>query len=143
MASDLVPFNELPMSIASPVKGRVFTSYDATTAEGKKMIYRALQSAELTSADGKRAPFPVQDVLMHPVMMTDEKTGEIIEATRVVLIQPDGKRMQFVSSGIAKSVGQIAALIRRPPWNPAINVQVNEIDMGNGKRFFELNYIDG
>lgn len=83
-------------------------------------------------------PIDVKHFYAHRVELNGNTPGEIVEATRVVLITPDDKRYAFVSQGIAKSLGKIIHCYGLGPWNPPIKLQCVTIPTKGPNRTYAL-----
>ena len=77
-------------------------------------IYNAINNADESLGDHIGEVIEVVNIVAHPVEVTDEKTGEVIDALRTVLIDKNGKSYVAVSQGITNSLARIFSLIGTP-----------------------------
>lgn len=133
----MVPLRDYAAPMASPLQGRVLTSYDMSTREGKLGVFRCKQQGDLRAADVLNRPIQVEHVLLHRVEMARDD-GELVAVSRVVLVQPDGKRLTFVSDIIARQVADMVAAFGPVPFTPPLSITVREIALGDARRTYEL-----
>jgi len=73
----------------------------------------------------------------HRVSIEGEN-GEVMEAPRVVLIQPDGSAVKFVSDGIFDALRMIVKYYGRRPFNPPLRMQIKEVKTRRGRKMLTL-----
>lgn len=99
----------------------------------KIKIYNAINSAETSLTDMIGKPLDVVDVVAHPISLTDEETGEIIDTVRIVLITKDGKAYHGVSNGILNSLQKIFSIVGMPSWaDDPVKMEVRQVKTRNG-----------
>lgn len=96
------------------------------TRESQIKIFNAINAAEEQLDDHKNLELSIVDVVVHPITLTDENTGEIVDTLRVVLIDDKGVGYQAVSQGIVSSLQKIFAIVGQPTWEPALKMKVVE-----------------
>jgi hypothetical protein len=121
--------------ITAPTTGRILTSYDMDTREGKMSVYRAKQKADLNAQQAMVEPFAAVHVVLHPVMITSRDDGELFDAVRTVLIDPDGRRLSFVSDGACRAIMDLAEAIGPAPWNPPVLIRVRQVPTKRGHTY--------
>lgn len=110
---------------------RVFSTVQANTFADKLSIIKAMTNAE-NLRDHLNKPFALVNWTAQAVTLTDEKTGAVSEAVRLVLMSADGKAYACVSDGIAKSLQNILAVAGEPStWDEPIKVKASE-EQGKG-----------
>ena len=87
-------------------------------------IFNAINSAEEKLDDHINEVLKIVDVVAHPITITDEKTGELIETVRVVLIDEKGNGYAAVSEGIMSSLTKMFAIVGQPSYNPPLSLKV-------------------
>lgn len=87
---------------------------DDGSRSAKIDLYNAISKADEQIADHINEVIEVVDVVAHPVTLTDEETGEIINALRTILIDKKGKQYVGVSGGIASALSRIFSIIGKP-----------------------------
>lgn len=105
---------------------------DDGTRKSKVAIYNAINNAENSLTDFIGKPLEIVDVVAHPVTLTDEETGEIVQALRVVLIDKNGVGYTAVSQGITNSLARIFKIIGMPTWKEPVKMEVKQVKTRNG-----------
>lgn len=103
-------------SVLKVVASGVATSLDIATPVGRAKMYTAMMSDAKALKDFVNTKIKVSDILVHRAKWTDEKTGEIVDALRTVLILEDGSTIACMSAGVAKSLAVYSACFGPPPW---------------------------
>lgn len=116
----------------------VFTTVKGTDIEAKKTVFSAVNDAEPLS-DHLGEILNVVDIVAHKVEVANEESGEIDEATRVVLLTSDGTALASVSVGIQGAVRNILAFLGEPStWNGAVKLIPVEKKGRRGFRYMSL-----
>lgn len=122
---------------ATPVNAGFFCSMQAETQADRLAIYDAVSNSEsLEDMVGK--VIAITDVVIQPVEMTDNATGEVRGMNRIVLICEDGKAYGCTSSGVETSIKNLFGIVGMPPWNPAIKMVPTKQQGRNGYKFTTL-----
>lgn len=79
-------------------------------------IYNALTDTEQLR-EYINVPLDIVDVMAHPVELVDEKTGEVVQAIRTILVDADGTAYAAVSEGIRSSISRLVQIAGSLPWN--------------------------
>ena len=121
----------------------IFASLPAESFDDKKRVLSLLtNSVSLVEADLLNKPFKLAHFILQPVIMTDDKTKELSEVARVILITDDGKSYHAMSGGLLKSLTNLTGLLGHPTeWDNAVDVEVVEKRSRNGYRFMTLNVL--
>ena len=110
-----------------------YCSLKANTIEEKKKLYNAQNSPDGKLADMINMEIDVKDVYVEIVKLTDQNTGEEINAPRIVLIDKDGKSYQCVSVGIFKCLAKIFNLFGTPDtWKTHLTLKVKQVKTNKG-----------
>lgn len=118
------PANSI-QALVAPTDISLWTSLDTTTNAGKSAVIRHMNGDEAERlTEAVNTVVEVQDILAHRVEIVDTKTGEVIDADRIVLIRPDGSGLACVSTGVRRSLQTIFALFGLPPYRPAMKMRV-------------------
>lgn len=80
-------------------------------------IYNAVNNKGESLDDHKNEVLEIVNFAAHPVTLTDENTGEVVEALRIVLVDKKGVNYDAVSQGIASSLQKIIAIVGMAPWD--------------------------
>lgn len=110
-----------------------YCSLKANTIEEKKKLYNAQNSPDGKLSDMINMEIAVKDVYVEIVKLTDQNTGEEINAPRIVLIDNEGKSYQCVSIGIFKCLAKIFNLFGTPDkWGSHLSLKVKQVKTSKG-----------
>lgn len=103
-----------------------FSTVDASTDEGKKTVYTAINSAEsLRELVGKTVH--VVDFIVQEVEVVSDETDETISVPRSVIVLDDGSVYAATSNGVFNSIRNILAIFGSPrTWGAPLTVKVDE-----------------
>lgn len=118
----------------------IYSSFVAESNDDKAKLYNALNSPEVRIADHIGKEINVKDVIIEPVEIVDEKTGEVRTTPRVTLIDVNGHTFTATSYGIYNSLKRIFGLYGSPTWEEGIPVRVRQITNG-ANRIFTLDIV--
>lgn len=114
-----------------------YCSMQAETQADRLAIYDAVSNSDsLDDMVGK--VIAITDVVIQPVEMTDNATGEVCNRHRIVLICEDGKAYGCTSSGVETSIKNLFGIVGMPPWNPGIKMVPTKQQGRNGYKFTTL-----
>lgn len=120
--------NELSDKSAS-----TYCSVQGGDRKAKAMVYNAMNNPEHRIGDCINKKIKVKDVLCEIIDMTDENTGEVIQAPRVVLIDEKGESYQAVSNGIFNAVKKAIAVFGAPTWDEPLEILIKQISFGKNQ----------
>jgi hypothetical protein len=109
---------------AGPV---VETSIDVKTPQGKTDYMRCLGTADRLAMQVAGQEIYIRDWLIHEVELTDEATGELYPAARLVLVEHDGKTVSTCSESLIGGISHLLRLYGRGPWVPTLAITINAI----------------
>lgn len=117
--------------------GNFFCSMvDDGSRKSKIAIYNAINSADESLGDHIGETISVVDVVAHPVQLTNEETGEIVECLRTVLITKEGKSYVAVSQGITSALSKIFSIVGMPTggaWHDEpVKMKIRQVKTRNG-----------
>lgn len=105
-------------------KGRVMSSFDLSTDEGQTETLQYLQDNELL-ADHVGEIIRIKDVVAHKVTIVDDKTGDVSDGMRTIIIDDKGKAYAATSQGVTNSLAQIFSIKGEPQtWKKPVSVKV-------------------
>lgn len=114
-----------------------YCSMQADTQADRLAIYDAVSNSDsLDDMVGKT--IAITDVVIQPVEMSDNATGEVRNMHRIVLICEDGKAYGCTSSGVETSIKNLFGIVGMPPWVPAIKMIPTKQQGRNGYKFTTL-----
>lgn len=122
---------ETQISVVNPVFESVCSIVPKDRKEAAK-LFNAVNNPEHRIGDFINKKIAIKDILIEPVEMLDEKTGEMKLQPRVVVIDKDGKAYQAVSIGIYNAVMNLGKCYGAPSWEDPIVCTVKQIPTKNG-----------
>lgn len=121
----------------------VDTTLPAITQDERSLILSIIDGEEIKGQSVIGSIIYLSHYIMHPAEVLDKKTGELVDAIRTLLIQPDGPPISFVATGILKSIARIAWKVQHnPPFDPPVKVKLVQRGTGSGGRTYKLMPVD-
>jgi len=116
-----------------------YCSMNPTTDEERKSLYNAVNAPAHRLSEFIGQTITITDVYVEIVQITNEQTGEVTEAPRIVLFDGEGNSWACVSTGVFGSLKKLFAVFGTPDtWSNPITLQVKQIERGQGKRILTL-----
>lgn len=134
--------NKAVATIGSMQSGsNIMSTVKDDTLDGRKQTLAALTNAE-PIAEHLNETINLVHVVMQAVELTDEKTGEVTDNVRTILLAEDGKAFAGVSNGLVGSLRDIFGIMGEPAsWPEALPVQVVEKRGNKGFRFYKIELV--
>jgi hypothetical protein len=128
--------------------GKLFSSMPQNTLMEKAAVMNAISNPDFKAADivNKGSVLLLKNIVMHDVMMVDEKTGEIFEATRCILVTESGKTIAAVSEGVKGSIKRLVQFFGMPQlggWSEPIPVVIKQQNTRKGNRVYNFEVFTG
>ena len=117
--------------------GKVWSSIKADTQEERLTVYAAISDSE-SLEEYVDSVIMVRDVVVQPVEVENNKTGEMLEATRIVLVSETGEAYGCTSLGVETSVKNLFCIVGYPPWHPSIPLVPVKKNGKKGYKFTSL-----
>lgn len=103
----------------------------AETFAERKMVLKAMMDAK-NIRDHQGKPFELVGWTAQVVKITDDKTGEVSDNVRIVMMGSKGEAFACVSSGIATALKNIRSVMGDPAeWDEPLKVMAKE-EAGKG-----------
>lgn len=128
----------VPIGVLDTLIGRETHNFDGDKLAVWKLTALACGSTVKGFDDLPKDPIVVKYYYAHPVEMTDDKTGEIRETIRCVLITTDNQAYGFVSDGIALDLARLANVFGNRPFDPPIPLKVSVVKTRQGFRMYKI-----
>lgn len=133
VATNDVASVDLVEQLKNPTGSFFCSIKDDGSRKSKIAIYNAVNGADESIADHIGEVLEVVDVVAYPVTITDEETGEILEALRTVLVTKDGKAYTAVSQGITNALSRIFSIVGMPSWvDEPVKMKIKQVKTRNG-----------
>lgn len=118
-----------------------YSSLKAGTLKEKAALFNAMSNPNHKVGDYINKSIRVKDVYVEIIELTDEDTGEVTNAPRIVLIDTDGDSYQAVSKGIFSALSRAIQVFGEPTWDDGIPVIVRQISLGKNQMLtFDVDY---
>lgn len=130
--------NTLEQVIPQGQRLAFWANWDTSDLRGKAMVTQCFGDADLPVSKVLGQTIYVTHLLVHPVQIVQPDDGEIVDATRVVLVLKDGQTVAAVSGGIVKSVQLICMLCGQGPWEDGLPLVVKQVETRSGRRTYNL-----
>lgn len=129
--------NNLNAEIAGLSRGElaVFSTITGTDFASKVAVMNALSNSEPIS-ENLKATIELANVVVEPVDMANEGTGEIKAQPRVILIDKDGNAFHAISGPAFRDVKRLLAIMGHPStWPAPLPIHVAQEGTGTRKYF--------
>ena len=110
----------------------MFCSIQGGTKEAKVAVFNASNNPDHKVGDYINKIIVVKDVLAEQIELTNEETGEVEPAVRVVLIDVKGESYQAVSMGIFNALKKAIAIFGSPTWEDGLKCLIKQVSVGKG-----------
>lgn len=115
------------------------TTLPQETREQRYQILALIEGECIKGSDVIGSDLLLWHYIAHPVTMTDEETGETADGVRLILLQPDGPPVAFVSLGVLQSIARIQKAEQRSmPFNPPVKVVLRQVKGKGARRVYKL-----
>ena len=147
MTNEIVPAdvavsaNGLQASINAMKSGgsNVMSTFTGSEHADKLKVIAAMTAA-VPVADNLGKTIKLSNVVIQPIEMADDNTGELTTVPRIILVDADGTSYSAISSGIFRSLENIFGILGQPSeWPEPLEVHVSEARSRAGFRFMTLN----
>ncbi len=112
--------------------GMTYCSFNAETPEGKIALYTAMNNPTFSVEEKLNCTILLQDVYAEAVQFIDEKSGEVTDGVRIVLIDNEGNSYGCCSKGIFSAIKKLIQVYGAPTWVGGIPVQPYQASTRNG-----------
>lgn len=119
----------------------MYNSIKGEDFEARKKTYSAVSSAKkIRESLGKK--INLENIIVQPIEVADENTGEISKQPRVILIDADGTAYYGISGGLFRSVGDVIGMLGEPEtWPAPLPVVVKEMQGRGANRFYTIELV--
>lgn len=122
--------------------GTVQHFIDTSTREGKIKLYSALQNAEKLE-EHLNEPLQMVNAVAQAVQVTSDRTGEVSNTVRVIIVTADNKAYSATSPALAASLNTMFGIFGTPnTWETPLPIKVVERRSRRGLRFYTIEPVD-
>lgn len=118
------------------------TTYDLKTDAGRRGVLNARMGDPQGAEEFINTVIEIQHVVMHPVELLQEATGEVVHEVRTILIDKDGGAVSFVSRGIVNDLMLLSQFYRPGPWMPPLKVKLKRKQLNGGRSTYKLEIVE-
>lgn len=104
--------------------GLVVHNFDGDKNNQFRLESLCLNGELLRKEEVMSTPFDVKYAYLHTITIAGNQPGELIDAVRTVLIDPDYNAVGFVSAGVAMGIYRAFVQYGRVPFDPPLRVRV-------------------
>ncbi len=109
-----------------------YCSFVVNTPDEKIKLYNAMTNPEKKVSEMVNKKIQLKDVYVEMVQMTNEDTGEVSPAPRIVLIDKGGMTYSCMSFGIFNSLKSLFGVFGTPDtWDDCVEVEIVSIEKGD------------
>jgi len=122
----------------SGAAAKFFTTLPQETPLDKAKLMNCLQAPDFKTDEIIGKTFMLKNFIAQNITMVNEETGEITDATRLVLISEKGKSVVAVSKGLFNSVKMLIQIFGLPGnggWKESIPVMLAQLTVKKGRTF--------
>ena len=128
---------DVKASLSSENRG-FYSSLSIQNFADKAKLYNAISNPGHQTSDMIGETILVTDIIVELIDVTDDLTGEVKQAPRVVLIDKGGETYQSVSVGIYNSIKRLFQIIGEPTWPEGVPLKVRQIQKDATRRVITL-----
>lgn len=111
-----------------------YCSFRPTNDKERAVLFNAMNNPDYRLSECIGKTIELKHVFCEVVNCTNDETGEITSAPRVVLIDSEGASYQGVSVGIYSAIKKLFLVMGTPDkWKNTVNVKVEQITKGKYK----------
>lgn len=108
---------------------------DPTRTEGRSLISRCREVADLKIRNAAGRVWPVVQYYAHVVELVSEDTGEVREAVRLVMVTRSGKLISTVSRPFIEGFAAICNFLPNGEWKTPVLIKVTETKGRSGHTY--------
>lgn len=129
----------LETDMTRPTKS--FCSFKPEDNAARAMLYNGMNNPDHRIADEIGAIILARDVYAEKVNVVKPETGEIEEATRVVIFDEKNESHVAVSIGIYNALAKLFLVFGRPTWTEPVPLRVKQIPTSGTKKMLTLEVV--
>lgn len=105
-----------------------YSSLKVDTHEQRVAFYNATSAPDEQLRDHINEVLYIRDVCAEPVDVTDDKTGEVRRAVRVIMVDVNGVSYSTLSAGIYNSLKRVFGIFGAPTWENGLALKVKQMN---------------
>lgn len=126
-------------SLSNLSDSKFFTSLRSDTEEEKIKLCNAISAPDYSISDFVGKQISIAGVIAEEITITNEETGEISVAPRIIMLDTSGKSYSCVSVGIHRSLSRIFSIWGNPSeWEKPLTVEVQNVKISKTASTYNL-----
>lgn len=110
--------------------GTFYTSFRGESAAEKAQLFKIMNTPKYKVSDCINKTILLKDLYVEMVSCTNEQTGEVSVAPRIVLIDKDNEGYQCVSTGILSALKKLMQIYGEPTWDEPLPIKIIQLKKG-------------
>lgn len=127
--------DEFELSFSASAQPKFAYSGDMSDPKAASKIFNIANSPDKAMSAMLGRTIKIKDLYVDIVETIDKETSELKRMKRYIAIDPDGVSYNSFSTGIIQSIERLVAFHGSPTWEPAIEVEVCQKEVKNGRMF--------
>lgn len=111
------------------------TNLDMTQMENKKLAFNMLNAPETRLSDMVGKSIHATDYVIDNIEIVDKDSGEVMETSRLVIRDNQGRTYHTMARGLLESFNRILAVFG-DSWGEGFDLMVNQVNTSSGKRTY-------
>lgn len=111
------------------------TNLDMTLMENKKLAFNMLNASEIRLSDMVGKTIHANDYVIDNLEIVDKETGEVMQTSRLVIRDNQGRTYHTMAKGLLESFNRILAVFG-DSWGDGFVLTVNQVNTSTGKRTY-------
>lgn len=135
---------EQPGSLIRLIKARatsIETSIDVGTPAGEQTFTRCMAKADRLAKQSVGQEITVAAYLAHEIELTNDETGEVLPAIRLVLVTPDGTTISTTSTTLIRGWFDAIALMGRNGYAGPWRIRIEAVPARRVGEYLQLAHV--
>ena len=122
----------VPANFMSEAAADTYISFQLDNPSSRIAAYNAINNPDAKISDMINKTIDLVDVVMVPVTLVSDETGEVESAMRSILVDADGTTYTATATGIFNSLKNIYLIFGTLHFDDPIKVEVNQVSTKRG-----------
>lgn len=122
----------VPSTFMQEAAAGTYISFPMETPADRIAAYNAINNPDAKIADMINKTIKLKDVVMIPVNLVNDETGEVEDAMRSILVAEDGTTYTATATGIFNSLKNIYLIFGTLHFETPVTVEVNQVATKRG-----------
>lgn len=122
----------VPANFMSEAAADTYISFKLDNPSSRISAYNAINNPDAKISDMINKTIDLADVVMVPVQLVSDESGEVESAMRSILVDADGTTYTATATGIFNSLKNIYLIFGTLHFDDPIKVEVNQVSTKRG-----------